>query len=357
MENLTPTAHASLTVGTTLSVLAGVAVVLRLIAKRLVKSRFAADDWWIVGSVLTMWVAGSILAWGLLSHDGRGAQGVNRQDPNFRYLKSMYVTSVLYYSVAAPAKISLLCLYRRIFAVHSFKRLSLLVGLLVVLWWLAATLANIFSCMPVQLMWELSLKGRCFNFNIFWFCTGIIETVIDIIILILPIKMIMRLQMSRRKKIVLSGIFLLGGFVIVTGGLRVAYAYDPGSMIVAFTGAELWTSCHLGTSVICACLPTYRPLLARIAAMATSLHERYSYRSWRSRSTGSLHSAAVATSGRGNNVHYYNGFFPNSLPGGDDKAHLTICHGSTSEDSVPDHNSPKSVHLERITVRSAVEVV
>ena len=123
----------------------------------------------------------------------------------------MYVTSVLYYSIAAPAKISLLCLYRRIFAVHSFKRMSLLVGLLVVLWWLAATLANIFSCMPVELMWDLSLKGRCFNFNIFWFSIGIIETVIDIIILILPIKMITGLQMSRRKKIVLSGIFLLGG--------------------------------------------------------------------------------------------------------------------------------------------------
>lgn len=102
MENLTPAARASLTVGITLSVLAGVAVLLRLVAKRLVKSGLAADDWWIVGSVVMMWVAGSILAWGeydrrspldpslrkqtgLLSRDGRGAQGINRQDPNFRY--------------------------------------------------------------------------------------------------------------------------------------------------------------------------------------------------------------------------------------------------------------------------------
>ncbi len=52
MENLTPTAHATLIVGTTLSILAGVAVVLRLVTKRLVKSGLAADDWWIVGSVL-----------------------------------------------------------------------------------------------------------------------------------------------------------------------------------------------------------------------------------------------------------------------------------------------------------------
>ncbi len=123
----------------------------------------------------------------------------------------MFVTSVLYYSVAAPVKISLLCLYRRIFAVQSFKRMTLLVGLLVVLWWLAATLANIFSCMPFELLWDLSLKGRCFNFNLFWFSIGIIETVIDIIILLLPVKMVMALQMSRRNKTVLCGIFLLGG--------------------------------------------------------------------------------------------------------------------------------------------------
>ena len=123
----------------------------------------------------------------------------------------MFVTSVLYYSIAAPTKISLLCLYRRIFAVQSFKRMSLLVGLLVVLWWLAATLANIFSCRPAELLWDLSLEGRCFNFNLFWFSIGIIETIIDIIILLLPIKMVMGLQMSRRNKIVLSLVFLLGG--------------------------------------------------------------------------------------------------------------------------------------------------
>lgn len=123
----------------------------------------------------------------------------------------MYVTSVLYYAVAAASKISILCLYRRIFSVHSFKRMSLLFGLLVVLWWLAATIANIFSCMPIELLWDLSLDGRCFNFNIFWLSMGVVETIIDILILFLPIKMVMGLQLSRRNKIVLSGVFLLGG--------------------------------------------------------------------------------------------------------------------------------------------------
>lgn len=104
MENLTPKAHATIVVGTTLSVLAGVAVALRLVTKRLLKSGLAADDWWVVASVVMMWIVGSLLAWGkrlqkdaletvfwlstkigLLSHDGRGAQGVDRQDPDFEY--------------------------------------------------------------------------------------------------------------------------------------------------------------------------------------------------------------------------------------------------------------------------------
>lgn len=126
---------------------------------------------------------------------------------------------------------------------------------------------------------------------------------------------------------------------------------------VAFTGAELWASCHIGTGIICACLPTYRPLLAKIATTAASLRQRYSYKSWRFRSTGSDHSATVVAFDGGNNEQHYKMFSDNAIHGGDDKMHLTICHGSASQDSVRDEYTSRSIHLDRITVKSTVEVV
>ena len=33
---------------------------------------------------------------------------------------------------------------------------------------------------------------------------------------------------------------------------------------VHFTKTELWSTIHLGTAILCACLPTYRPMLSRL---------------------------------------------------------------------------------------------
>lgn len=45
--------------------------------------------------------------------------------------------------------------------------------------------------------------------------------------------------------------------------------------VVSFTKASLWSSIHLGTAVICACVPTYRPLLDRIVSMTSPVRRMY----------------------------------------------------------------------------------
>ena len=56
---------------------------------------------------------------------------------------------------------------------------------------------------------------------------SIIELVVDVLILALPISQIVQLQLSPRKKFFVSLVFLLGGFVIVTGIVRIATLYIP----------------------------------------------------------------------------------------------------------------------------------
>lgn len=45
--------------------------------------------------------------------------------------------------------------------------------------------------------------------------------------------------------------------------------------IVSFAKSELWCNIHLGTGIVCASLPTYRPLRAKISVLSASLRQRY----------------------------------------------------------------------------------
>lgn len=145
----------------------------------------------------------------------------NNTDPDYQYtpankihLKLAWISSIFYFSLVAAAKLSILLLYRRIFAATSpaFQRLVAALATLIVLFWAAATLATIFTCWPIQWSWISSLSPApyCFNFNIFWLATGLIEAVLDVCLITLPVRMVVRLQMSLRKRVSLIAVFSLG---------------------------------------------------------------------------------------------------------------------------------------------------
>lgn len=104
-------------------------------------------------------------------------------------------------------------MYRRIFAVDpSFRLRSLLLDVVVFAFWLAATIATLLNCRPLRYSWiGLSMEEYCFNYNIFWMATGAAEVAIDTAILALPVRMVLGLQLSRKSKVYVVFIFLLGG--------------------------------------------------------------------------------------------------------------------------------------------------
>ena len=97
----------------------------------------------------------------------------------------------------------------------------------------------------------------------FWLAMGIIEGLIDVVILILPINELRKLNLSTDKKVYISLIFALGSFVVITGIVRMATLYRPGIEDFDLTIGDIWLNVHLGTAIISACLPAYRPLVSR----------------------------------------------------------------------------------------------
>ena len=107
-------------------------------------------------------------------------------------------------------------MYYRIFSIDiSFRRQSWILGAVIFSFWLASTIATLVNCRPLKYSWiGLSLEEYCFNYNVFWMATGAVEVVIDTAILILPIRMVLRLQLSRTTKASIILVFLLGGLYV-----------------------------------------------------------------------------------------------------------------------------------------------
>jgi len=132
------------------------------------------------------------------------------------YLTISFTSSIFYFLTVTAIKTSIVLLYRRVFSINTnFRLQSLLVMILVWAFWLAATIATILNCIPLEYNWiSIGDPQHCINYNIFWMVTGSIEVLMDVIILALPVRMVLKLQLTRKRKILVLLIFLLGGLYV-----------------------------------------------------------------------------------------------------------------------------------------------
>ncbi|KAK7954067.1 hypothetical protein PG996_014953 [Apiospora saccharicola] len=91
--------------------------------------------------------------------------------------------------------------------------------------------------------------------------------IVDIIILTIPIPMVWRLMMPVKQKIAVTGIFLLGAFVVGISAARVYFFFSAGSgfdkeydITYNLAPTLYWTQLESAIAVISACLPTMRVL-------------------------------------------------------------------------------------------------
>jgi hypothetical protein len=140
-------------------------------------------------------------------------------DPNYHYtpqnifhLKLSFIASILYFTIASSAKLSILLMYSRIFSVSNFRYQVFVVGSLVVGFWIGCTIATLTNCIPLEWSWlnSLSLAQYCFNYNDFWVASGAIEALLDVLIIAMPVRTVLNMQMKARTKLRVAAIFALG---------------------------------------------------------------------------------------------------------------------------------------------------
>ena len=110
-------------------------------------------------------------------------------------------------------KISILLLYRRIFTTPLFRKISLVVGIACVAWLVVEVFMDIFQCRPFSAAFEPALlfTDHCIDPQAFYTGVTVANLGLDAVVLYLPLHMVWKLKLLTRQKLMLSGIFLLGG--------------------------------------------------------------------------------------------------------------------------------------------------
>ena len=122
-----------------------------------------------------------------------------------------YAYETVYTVAVALAKYSILLFYSRIFTERTFKIALRITFALVTAWFIAVEITVLAECQPITSLWNFSEKGHCIDLNRFFLGAGIANVLLNTVILLLPLPMIWTLEIEKKHKLALSGVFMLGG--------------------------------------------------------------------------------------------------------------------------------------------------
>ena len=202
-------------------------------------------------------------------------------------------------------KISVVLFYRRIFITKRFRLVANIIVGICVVWTIAMFLVSQprldteISCIittfiifqafllimgPIPSHWNPAADPQIDNgLGVVMIFSMVSDIILDIITLCLPIRQIYKLNLNRRKKIIVAGIFWLGFFCVIASILRLYYTVRLAQIYnesdkeysLATTNIIIWSEIEPCTSIIAACLPTLG-LLFQNTRIVSSLYGRNS---------------------------------------------------------------------------------
>ncbi|EEH23452.2 hypothetical protein PABG_05663 [Paracoccidioides brasiliensis Pb03] len=183
-------------------------------------------------------------------------------------LKWFFIAQIFYKPALGFTKISILCLYHRVFVSPPYPRIFQVAIVLISLWAISTTLATIFQCVPLEASWNKKVNGKCIHKNAFWYGYAVTNTTTDFIVFLLPIPALVKLHLHWKEKVGVVGVFALGFFVCITSIIRTTAVAQTTSgekdITWDFIPRSTWTSIEANTGIICACLPILKGPLVRL---------------------------------------------------------------------------------------------
>ncbi|KAM0282352.1 hypothetical protein ACHAQH_003031 [Verticillium albo-atrum] len=241
---------------------------LRFLSRWTATSTFWWDDWTVLAAIVCLaGLAGIEIASAEL---GFGMHYWHVKPENATALLQLfYAVQMLYILIQVFAKMSILLFFSRIFqvrwfliTVRAFIAFLIVHGLLFVL--LVA-----FQCMPVSSVWDRSNNDRtCINMTAVGYAGAAFSIIEDLVIMALPVPELLKLQLTRKKKIALAIIFALGSFACVTSLIRLKYlVMFMGTLDTTWDNVDIviWSVIESFCCILCASILALPPLVLKLS--------------------------------------------------------------------------------------------
>ncbi|MCJ1309565.1 hypothetical protein MMC25_003225 [Agyrium rufum] len=239
-----------------LGFLACLAVTLRVAARRIQDLPLKADDYTIIIALILSicLIAGTCAS----VPYGLGRHLYTLDPPNIvKYVKTQVVFEILWAAALPLVKISILFLYVRLFPTRNIRIAAWILGLISIAVGLIGIFGGAFQCQPIERIWDKSIPGHCIDGIASLKSTSIINVALDFVVLITPLPVIWKLQLSWRRKMLVMGVFLLGSLTCITGIVRlvVINSYVGNDISWRSVDVTIWSTAEPTLGIVSACLP------------------------------------------------------------------------------------------------------
>ncbi|CAM1505082.1 Fc.00g107190.m01.CDS01 [Cosmosporella sp. VM-42] len=253
--------------GVATTVIAIIGVCLRLFTRTyVVKGVLGIDDYLsICGlgfSVAFLGVSIHLLSLGA----GRHMWDVLLSEYSPAFLQTTIGATMTYAIAVACAKLSILTFYLRISPDRLLRRTVYGLIAAVCAYTLAYMLLIIFQCRPVAAAWDINADRTCIGYLPPMMFLSVANIVFDVVLLLLPIRIVLPLQIPVRQKISLGFLFATGGFICAVAIKRTFIMY-PLLKSQDYTWKLpphiVWSFIEVNGGLFCASVPALKPLCVR----------------------------------------------------------------------------------------------
>ncbi|CAJ2505667.1 Uu.00g130610.m01.CDS01 [Anthostomella pinea] len=341
---------------TLLFVISTVAVLLRLYARFIVLHQPSVGDFLLIGGY-AFWTTCVALAYGLGHNPGlfvHASELPHNPAVLVSFLHTVFLLSLLLSIYVPLLKAAIMCEWLHIFVPKGTRNFVFWACHLVlwsnVVFYFVIVVLECIACTPLEYSWDKRIVGgHCNIFDSAWLgvVTSGVNLLTDIAILIIPQRVIWKLNMSRAKKLGVSVIFAIGVLGVIAAVVRTVYIVrSAGEYTTDYTfgfSSVVLSVLAEGTCVILVmCIPAAPRAVAALPNMVSSM------RSWAGNSVEWLR-ASTRPSTRSASTRWGRSRPFGSSKGSDEYANLDEHHLTSLPASTVSTNAqhPKSDNMGR----------
>lgn len=162
--------------------------------------------------------------------------------------KAIFADEIVYVIGLGITKVAILVMYCRVFPLRTFRIAAWIIGGITTVWSLMFVFICIFQCNPIPRAWNLTIPGKCLYLRGIFIGNAVPNIVTDAIILSMPVYHVWKLHLRQAQRVALTGIFMLGGFVIVASIYRFTTIMELDPMNLSCKSREPLLLIYINTS-------------------------------------------------------------------------------------------------------------